>query len=817
MGTFKMKIEQGFESFTARIVRFRWPVLALMLLLAVASAAQLPKLTIDMSDEGFLHPEDPILQVYNDFRDQFGRDDMIVLAVESDAVFSQPFLEKLKKLHTALEEKVPHLDELTSMVNARNTTGMADAIVVEDLLERWPESEAELGALRERVMANPLYRDRLISADGRFTTLVLQTDVYAAMEKSDEEILAGFDDLAPLGEEDGPGEPAARPRLLNDMERGRIVMTVNQVIAQFQADDFRIHLAGSPVVTSAVKKTMREDMMRFIRIAVLVIGVSLFLLFRRLSAVVYPLLVVALSLVSTLAVMARLGVAIKMPTMILPSFLLAVGVGDSVHVLALFFQNFNKSGDKRQALVAAMGHSGLAIVMTSLTTAAGLFSFFKAEIAPVADLGIFAAFGVLLALVYTVVFLPALLAATPLRVGKNAGSTEITTGPMARFLDRTTDFATGHSGKIIALWCVLLLAGVLGIFRLGFSHNILAWLPDTRPVKAATAAIDHNLNGSVTMELVLDTGRENGLHDPDILNRMERFAEALTVEDGWSIEAGKVMSVVDVIKEIHQALNENRPEFYAIPQEAALVPQEFLLFENSGSDDLEDVVDSRFQLARLTIKAPWQDAMRYVPFIEQVEAKSREIFGLRVQVTATGIMPLFGRIIFAAIHSAAQSYLIAFGVITVMMILLIGSVRLGLVCMLPNLAPIVIVLGFMGWVGIPLDMFTMLIGSIAIGIAVDDTIHFVYNFRRYFAESGDATDAVRRTLATAGRAMLTTTLVLAAGFFIFMFASMQNLYNFGLLTGIALILALAADFLLAPALMTVTAASSAGRGELLNR
>ncbi len=816
MGRLKIRIEQGFEDFTALIFRFRWPVVLLMLLLAFGALRQLPNLTIDMSDEGFLHPQDEILLSYNEFRDQFGRDDLIVMAIESDQVFSQPFLKKLKKLHALLEEKVPHLNDITSLVNARNTRGVKDGIVVEDLLEKWPQDEAALTALKKRVLANPLYRDRLISADGRFTTLVIEADAYAAPPINEAELLAGFDDLEENLSPD-PAEPEGgqnQPRYLNDKERGKIVMTVKKIAAQFQADNFQINLAGSPVVTHTVKKTMRTDMMLFIRLAVLVIAISLFFMFRRLSAVAYPLFVVGLALISTLALMALLGVAIKLPTMILPSFILAVGVGDSVHVLAIFFQNLKKSGDKQQALVKAMGHSGLAIVMTSLTTAAGLASFFRAEIAPVADLGLFAAFGVLLALIYSIVFLPALLAVTPLKSRQNLGKINENNsddGVMTRFFDWITDFSTQQSKAIIAASIIIMIISFGGISRLSFSHDILSWLPDTMPVKNATASIDHNLNGSVTLELVLDTGHENGLYEPEMLNKIDRFSRELASAESSTVRVGKVMSVVDILKEIHQALNENRPEYYKIPQNPRLIPQEFLLFENSGSDDLEDVVDSRFQLARITIKVPWQDAMHYVPFIEKIEKKGREIFDPEVSITSTGIMALFGRILYAAIHSAAQSYLIAFIIITLMMVFLVGSLRLGTLCMLPNLAPIIITLGFMGWAGLEFNMFTMLIGSIAIGLAVDDTVHFVYNFRRYFIQAEEPVTAVRQTLQTTGRAMLTTTVVLTLGFFIFMFASMENLFNFGLLTGITLILALVADFFLAPALMTVLAQSRAGR------
>jgi predicted RND superfamily exporter protein len=209
--------------------------------------------------------------------------------------------------------------------------------------------------------------------------------------------------------------------------------------------------------------------------------------------------------------------------------------------------------------------------------------------------------------------------------------------------------------------------------------------------------------------------------------------------------------------------------------------------------------------------------MYYVPFIEEIETRAGQIFGSDMKITTTGVMALFGRIIYASIYSAVTSYIIAAAVITLLMIFLLGNIRLGLISMIPNLMPIIITIGAMGWLNISLNMFTMLIGSIAIGIAVDDTIHFVYNFRRYFSQSGDPVEAIRNTLQTAGQAMLTTTIVLSIGFFIFMFASMQNFFYFGLLTGTALILALASDFLLAPALMTLTAGSVSGKSALMRR
>ncbi|MFC1524692.1 MMPL family transporter, partial [Thermodesulfobacteriota bacterium] len=318
MGSYKTRIEQGFEHLTELIYRFRWGVIGLMILLAIGAVRQLPHLTIDMSDEGFLHADDPILQTYNDFRDQFGRDDLIVLAIESDQIFQQSFLRKLKQLHEALEDNVPHLDEIISMVNARNTRGVTDGIIVEDLLEHWPEDKQSLNELKKRVMENPLYRDRLISRDGRFTTLIIKTDAYSSAATDSDVIADGFDDpdmLDPELQEPTENHDTTQAHTyISEEERSAIVLAVNTIAAGFQSEDFTIHLAGSPVVTNSIKTSMRADMMLFLRLAVLAIALCLFLMFRRISAVIYPLMVVILALISTMATMSLLGVAIKMPT-----------------------------------------------------------------------------------------------------------------------------------------------------------------------------------------------------------------------------------------------------------------------------------------------------------------------------------------------------------------------------------------------------------------------------------------------------------------------------------------------------------------------
>ena len=803
------RTERFFAGMTAFVIRFRVPVLLAILICTALAISQMRSLEIDTSNEGFLHEDDPILATYNAFRDQFGRDDMTAIAIRSDHIFTVAFLQKLQQLHEELETGVPHLQDITSLINARNTHGEGDVLRVDDLLADFPETEEDLVRLKDLVMNSPLYRNQLIAENGIMTSIIIESAVYA--DSGDDDLLTGFDeDLAESGS-------AEEPEYLSDEEATKMVQTIKEIARRYNSDDFQVYVAGTPVVTQTVKMFMMKDMRRFMLLALLTIGICLLIMFRRVGGVILPLLVVGLTVIATLALMAATGAKFKTPTMILPSFLLAVGVGDSVHILALVFLNLRHGMTKNEAIVGAFSHAGLAIVMTTLTTAGGLVSFSMAKVAPIADLGIFSSAGVVIALLCTLIFLPAALSIWPLKAPSLKSASDNPPGSrMDDLLGWVADFSVKRFKLVLVISLIIVAVGLVGLTRVYFSHNVLTWLPEDSDVRQATEVIDDKLRGSVVLEIILDTGRENGLYDREVLLAIERITKQVIGDyEHSALFVGKVNSLTTIIKEIHQALHENRKDFYRIPENARLIPQELLLFENSGSDDLEDVIDSQFRQVRVSLKVPWRDALLYVPFIEDVEQRFRDEFadkklsgGEAMTVTVTGIMSIFGRIVHATIYSAAQSYGIALVIVTVLMMLLIGEVRLGLVSMIPNLGPIMIVLGAIGWCAIPLNMFTMLVGSIAIGLSVDDTIHFISNFKKYYEETGDVRTAVHKALTTVGRALLTTSVVLSIGFFIFMFASMNNIFEFGLFTGITIVLALLSNFFMAPALLRLVIGES---------
>ena len=800
MADIRKRIEIWFESIARIIYRNRYKTLLISFLSTTAILSQIPKLTIDISTEGFLHKKDPILIDYNDFRDQFGRDELIVVAIKSPEVFDKNFLHRLKELHDDLTDNVPYVEDITDLINARNTRGEEDKLIVEDLLENWPETPEEIAQIKQRVFNNPIYKNTLISEDGQFTTILIKLQTYSSAGVGID-LLEGFEDLDKGSTDTRQSGKLNRKEYLTDKENSEAVNTVHELTEKYQAPDFRVYIAGSSAVTHFLKRFMMKDIRRFLSLAFITVAIFLFIMFRKISGMVLPLFIVALSLVSTISIMAAFGVPIKLPTQILPSFILAVCVGYSVHILALFYEHFRKNRNKEDAIAYSMGHSGLAVVMTAATTAGGLFSFSTSDVAPIADVGIFAGTGVLLGMVFTIVLLPALLALIPVKNKEDKEDVQ-KDSTMDRFLAKIGRISIGHPYVIFIVSAVFIAFSFAGAMRIRFSHDILRWFPKDNSARIATEKIDKELRGSISLEIVIDTGKENGLYEPDILNRLEHTAAYLETLEVGKIFVGKAWSLTTILKETNRALHENRKEFYTVPQDKKLIAQEFLLFENSGSDDIEDFTDSHFSKARFMIKLPFEDAVAYSNFLEKVNEHFQTEYP-DVTITTTGMTALLFRTVTNAIASMAKSYTYALIVITILMILLIGRLRIGLLSMVPNISPIIVMLGIMGWFDLPMSLFTMLVGNIAIGLAVDDTVHFMHNFRRYFEESGDAKFGVMETLHTTGRAMLVTSCVLSIGFFIFMFASMNNLFHFGLLTGLTIIMALLADYFIAPALMVV--------------
>jgi predicted RND superfamily exporter protein len=437
--------------------------------------------------------------------------------------------------------------------------------------------------------------------------------------------------------------------------------------------------------------------------------------------------------------------------------------------------------------------------MTSLTTACGLFSFAWADMATVAQLGWVAPAGVLFALLYTIILLPALIAIFPMKPGKTS---QAKTGRYDQLFRRIAQVSTGRPVAVTLLFTVFILVAMYSASTLRFSHNISTWFPEDAPVRQATTFLDTMNGGSVMLEGLIDTGKENALYEPELLQRLEQAVTEVSTFEVAGIATGKAWALPDVLKETNRALHANQAAAYTLPDSRELTAQELILFESSGSDDLEDFADSQYSTARFSIMGPFEDAILYAEYTDEVQRYLQQQFP-ESTITLTGKTSLFVQIVNNAVTTMAKSYSISLFIITLLMIALVGKIRIGLLSMVANVAPIIFVLGLMGLQGIPLDLSTMLVGSLVLGIVVDDTIHFLHHFRRAFEATADVRQAVEETLLSTGRAMFITSMVLCGGFFIYMVGSLANNIRFGIISGCAIIFALLADFFLIPALLSL--------------
>ncbi|WP_020586148.1 efflux RND transporter permease subunit [Desulfobacter curvatus] len=795
MAVIHKKLESFFEAIATWVYAHGVLTLIIIFLMSVMLAAQLPRLTMDTRDQSFFHPDDPTLVAYDRFRYEFGQDDIFFIAMKPEKGLTPSFFKTMRRLHRDLEKNVPYLDEVDSLINGRIVRADNDTLIVEDLIPEPPETRDENQRIIKLIDHYPLYEDFLVSGDRTLAMIMVKAQAFVQPPQDD--LLTGF-------ESDITENAPSAAQYLDNQQNIEINDRIREIVDTYRGRGIEFFFAGTPVFAAELQRGLEKDLGLMTPLSFLLIIIFLSILFRRVSGVIYPMIIVMLSLISSLGLMAVWGIPISNAIMILPTFLIVVGVGDAVHILTIFYRNLQKSPghnpDKKAAIICAVGHSGLPVLMTSLTTACGLLSFVWADVAIISHLGYIAPAGVMIAFLYTLFLLPALVAVFPIKTKQLRTQGK---PPVAdRIFDGIAKTATHKPLVITAVWTVLFLLAALAAFNVRFSHNAMSWLPHNSTARVGTRLMDQKNGGTVMLEVIIDAGRENGLHDPDLLLRMDQAGKTIPTICEHNIRAGKVVSMVDVLKETNRALNEDIESAYIVPDTRQLAAQELILFESSGSDDLAELADGTYQKARMSVLAPFTDSILYKDYVEKIKAYLDRQFPHEA-VTLTGHMALFIGITKMFITSMAKSYLFAFVAITLMMMVMMGNFKIGLMSMIANIVPIVMIFGIMGTASFPIDMVTILVGSIVLGLVVDDTIHFLHHFRRAYDVSGCVETAVKETLHNTGRALVITSIVLCGGFLIYTTAYLSCYVRFGILTASAVLFALTADLVLLPALLAL--------------
>ena len=798
MYEYKNKIEKGFHFLGISVIRFRLAILLMTVVVVGLAVTQLPMLSIATSVESMFTRNDPILTDYRQFRNQFGRDEDIVLLISSSDIFNLEFLTTLKQFHEDLENSLPLLKEVNSLANAPYIEAVDSGVHVGGFLESLPLTEEEAQQYRQRGHSYPGYQNVYFTPDAKHAIVVIKTQAVSALT-ADGKRLMGYARGVHGAEAHSPHEPQ---QSISQVENIAVIGIVEAVIKEYQAREFSIAFSGSPVYQYHVEPMVRANMKKMCFAILLVPVVLMPFMFGRGSGAFMPQVTAILGLMVALGMMALLSIRFSLTSSMLPSILLSIGLTAPIHFLVVYYK-YQKRVGKFRGLVATMKHSGFPITMTSVTTVAGLLSFSFTDIVPIAHLVNFTIIGILVILVFTLVTLPAFLSILQVVDGSERGEAAYE----ASFLNRSM-LALGRIGVtrphlVLFLFLTSTLVVGFNISRLHFSHNELHYFAENSDFMRQVRLIEEQTNGFRALEFLIDTQRKRGIIDHDQLQAIEQLDAHLRSETDIQGRAyiGRTRSLLDLIKEISCAKIGRDQSSCMIAQDGHTLAEQFDHMGRIVPEVLRKYTDADLRTGRLTAMMYWRDAVHDVAFIARVREYAATLFDDGVKVIVTGVVSINSGIFKAMMTSLAIGYSLGFLLIAALMILAVGDVRMGLLAMIPNLFPIIIALGVMGYLDIPLNTYNLIGGSIAIGLAVDDTIHFFHNFQRYYLKSGDINFAVRETLGSAGRALLATSLILVASFWMRLFSDLKVVADFGLVMGIALLVAFLADVLLAPALL----------------
>jgi len=798
MHDYKSKIEIGFHYWGIRVIRYRLAILLMTVVVAGLAAAQLPKLSIATSVESMFTRYDQILTDYQRFRSHFGRDEEIVLLISSSDIFSLEFLTTLKQFHEDLENSLPLLKEVSSLANAPYIGSVDSGLRVGGFLDNLPLTEEEAQQYRQRGLSYPGFQNLYFTPDGKHAIVVIKTQAVSALS-ADGLRLRGYA-RGVRGAEKHP--PPVAQQSISQVENIAVIGIVEAVIKQYQTPDFSIAFSGTPVYQYHVEPMIRANMKKMC-IAILIVSVLFMpLLFGRGSGAVLPPVTVILGLMVALGLMALLSIRFSLTSSMLASTLLSIGLTAPIHFLVVYYK-YQKRVGKFRGIIATMKHSGFPITMTSITTVAGLLAFSFSDIAPIADLVNFTIIGLLAILVFTLLTLPALLSILQVVSGAEQGEADYEASIFNRTLLALGRLGVTRPYLVFILFLAGTLVGGFSISQLHFSHNQLHFFTEDSDFMRQVRLIEAQTGGLRALEVLIDTQRERGIVDHELLQAIERLDIHLKSQTDIQGRAyvGRTRSLVDLIKKISCATTGRDQAPCPLPEDDPALAEQFDHISRIVPEALRKYTDADLGLGRLTAMMYWRDAADDVDFIARMREYAAALFDSGVKVVVTGVVSINSGIIHAMMTTLAIGYGMGFVLITALMLFAVGDVRLGLLAMIPNLLPIIIGLGIMGYLDIPLNTYNLIGGSIAIGLAVDDTIHFFHNFRRYYLKSGDINFAVSETLGSAGRALLATTLILVASFWMRLFSDLKVVADFGLVMGITLFVAFLADVLLAPALL----------------
>ncbi len=759
----------------------RWPalvtghprtVLAAVAALTLLASAPLVRLdppgvalAIDPSTEPLLPAGDPGRDSYRRAVRDFGDDEVYVVAMETeDDVFRPEHLARLRRVTDAIARlpEVRRVQSLTDVVSFR-WVPEEEWIDVGRFMEEIPGDPAALAALRSRALQHPLYRRSLVSADGRTAAVNVTFQKLTDREFID----SGLD---------------ARIRAILEEET---------------AHGVRFHLAGRPHVKDAVYRWMLRDMRLLIPASLAVFALLLYLVFGTRRGVVLPLAVTVVGTIWTFGAIAFLGRSLSVLTVLLPPTLITMGTVYGIHALSRYEEEARRADTPREASLRCLEHLRVPVLVSGLTTIAGWVALMNTSVPAVLEIGAFASLGIASLTLLTLTAFHAALALAPLRAA-GAGAHRPADWLAERIdavLARVADLTRRRATAILVVFGLATAAAASAIPRITIDTDYLSFFDEDAPVRRDFEAVDRLLAGAVPLYVTFQGAGPGAFRHPDALRAVERLQHAAEAIPGVS----RTHSLADVVRVLNRATARDDPAEERIPDTGPAVAELVFLAPKQDIGRYTNADHSRANVVVRTGAVGTQE-VRAVESALVAAVRSAELpAGVGAEVTGNAL--LLARSADGIASGQPQSMAIA--TLTCLVIATIGirSLRIGLVAMTPNVIPVLLFFGMLGAGVAPLSLPTSLIGCVALGITVDDTVHYLARYRDERARGLDPFEANRVCARNVGRANLITSFTLIAGFLVVALSSFATLRQFGLLSATTMAMCLAGDLFLLPAIL----------------
>ena len=768
------KINELFGRFAERLLKMRWMTLGIFALVIVLSVIGMKRMVKETSFDDYFIEDDPMLVKTEEFKSHFGNDYYVGVLTQCDNHFTKENLSTLRALSNELLDSLSYADKVTSLTDIEFMVGSDEGMTIEQIVpEEIPDDNTPaMDSIKARAYSKPHVAKKLISKDGNMSWIMVKLRAFPKDS---------------VWKKQGNVSP--------DIITGQ---EVERIIKKPEYASLSPKGTGMPYVTNCKTEYIGKEMGRLMMIATLICIVVMLCMTRSLRGILAPIISVIGGLFITYGIAGFTQMYVDSTVLMIPTILsFAVAIAYNIHIFSYFRGRMRIHGERKKAIIETLKEIGWSVFFCGFTTLVSLLSFLVIPIRPMHCVGVISSMSVLFVLLTSLIISPVLLS-----FGKNKrpieGFTEESDTRWTKVMVDLSNVVMRNPRKIGLSFLVVCILLCIGLWKIEAAFDIERTMGEDVPYVKEVMDVGRSELGSLySYDLIVELSDDDMAKEPKNLKLLDQLQQKVA---GYKLTK-RTTSILDILKDLNQTLNDGDSAYYRIPDTEEEVAQEILLYENAGGTESEYWVDYDYRRLRLMVEISDFNSAQVESEIALIQKDAEALFP-DAKITVVGNIPQYVTMMQYLVRGQMLSFIISILIIGIILMIAFQSIRVGLIGLIPNMMPAVFVGGYMGWMGIPLDMMTATLLPMMLGMAVDDTIHFINHSKLEYDRTGHYKSAIQRTFRVVGVAIVITSIITSAVFASFCTSACTMCINFGLTAIIGIMSALAADILVTPILVS---------------